>query len=322
LRRYGEYDSLTPNKEDLVSVYCLVASVALAAPVADRAEQDTPDSALQRRSARQAGVVVRFTNSAGMEFVYIPPGRFLMGSPADEAGRDNDEGPQRTVTIRRAFYLGRHEVTQGQFQAVMGVNPSFFKGDTRRPVELVEWFDAATFCKKLTARDGRVHRLPTEAEWEYACRAGTATPFAFGKTLRTARANFDGTRFNGAGEPGVFRRSPWPVGRFAPNPWGLYDMHGNVWEWCLDWYDDKHYSAQAPGFDPRGPTAGWGRVMRGGAWNRFARGCRSADRGHTWPGNKLITLGFRVLCEQAAPARTSASQPAGTKKAGRPKATR
>ena len=240
------------------------------------------------------------SNSIGMKLVYIAAGRFRMGSPREEAGRDKDEGPTRPVTLTRAFYMGTHEVTQAQYEAVMGTNPSWFAKGGDYPVDRVEWFDAVQFCKKLSAREGRVYRLPTEAEWEYACRAGTTTPFAFGATLTTGQANYDGNYPYANAPAGVYRQAPLPVGRLAPNAWGLYDMHGNVWEWCADWYG-KQTCRDAGEQDPIGPKHGSARVMRGGAWNRFARGCRSADRGHSWPGNRLITLGFRVVREFPAP---------------------
>jgi len=216
-----------------------------------------------------------------------------MGSPATEEGRSNDEGPQREVTLRKPLYIGICEVTQAQYEAVTGKNPSSFKGNTL-PVEQVSWEDAVAFCKALSRKTGKAVRLPTEAEWEYACRAGTTTPFHTGATISTDEANYDGDYTTyGRGHKGVDRQKTLPVGSFAPNAFGLYDMHGNVWEWCDDWYGSY---ASAKVVDPPGPTSGAGRVLRGGSWYDDPLVCRSAYRLRD-PGIRASGVGFRVaLC--------------------------
>ena len=234
------------------------------------------------------------TNSLGMKFVYIQPGTFTMGSPADEPGRDSDE-TQHKVTLTKGFYMQTTEVTQGQWKAVMGNNPSGFKdcGDNC-PVENVSWNDAQKFIKKLNELDGggNKYRLPTEAEWEYAARAGgTTTPFAFGKCLSTDDANYDGNYPLEGCPKGKDREKTIPVGSLKANDWGLYDMHGNVWEWCEDWHGDYPTGSVT---DSVGPEAGSGRVVRGGGWNNNARNCRSANRNNNSPDNRNDNIGFRL----------------------------
>ena len=234
-----------------------------------------------------------FTNTIGMKFKLIPTGEFLMGSPESEDDRLSAEGPQHRVRITKPFYLGVYEVTQAQYETVMGENPSRFEGGTV-PVEQVTWEEAVEFCRKLSARDGRRYRLPTEAEWEYACRAGTTTPFAFGKTLSSRTdANFDGDSTYGGSEKGPDLEATAPVGSYRANALGLYDMHGNVYEWCADWYDSDYYE-NSPTDDPTGPTAGSYRVFRGGGWTFFPGYCRSASRYGISPGHRYGSLGFRV----------------------------
>ena len=172
-------------------------------------------------------------NGVKLELMPIPAGTFMMGSPETEANRESHE-VRHQVAISKPFYLGVYAVTQAQYRMVMGVNLSKFKGDNL-PVESVSWNEAVEFCQKLSANTDRKVRLPTEAEWEYACRAGTTTPFNTGDTISTDQANYDGNHTYGNGSKGVFREKTTPVGSFPPNAWGLYDMHGNVWEWCSDW---------------------------------------------------------------------------------------
>ena len=190
--------------------------------------------------AKSAAPPPAFANSLGMEFAAIPAGGFVMGCPDHETGWNVSE-IRHSVRISKGFLLGIHPVTQAQWQAVMGNNPSCFKGDNL-PVERVSWKDAVAFCKKLGHTDGKKYRLPTEAEWEYACRAGSDHPFHFGPTLSTAQANCDGRTACNTGKKGVYREKTTPVGSFPANDRGLFDMHGNVDEWCADWYAE--YSSE------------------------------------------------------------------------------
>jgi formylglycine-generating enzyme required for sulfatase activity len=206
----------------------------------------------------------------------IPAGSFLMGSPEDEMGRRRHE-EQHTVEITQPFLLKTTPVTQAQWLAVMGNNPAHFQGDDRRPVEQVSWADAARFCETLSAQTGSPYRLPTEAEWEYVCRAGTTTA-RYGDTDAVAWYR-DNTN-----------EATQPVGQKQPNAWGLYDMLGNVWEWCQDWYGD--YPSE-PQRDPQGSSSGDGRVVRGGAWVHDAQYCRAAQRYNNPPTNRLFNFGFR-----------------------------
>lgn len=211
----------------------------------------------------EASPASEFTNGLGMEMVWCPPGKFLMGSPAAEEGRSDDEG-QHEVTLTRGFWIARHPVTQGQWEKLMGNNPSHFKeSGPYAPVETVSWEDCLAFCQKLSAKEGQPYTLPTEAQWEYACRAGTSGPYA-GSSL-------DEIGWYGGNSGG---KTP-PVGQKKPNPWGLYDMHGNVLEWCLDWYGDYPKGAAT---DPTGPDQAGFRVFRGGSWFDGAGLCRSAYR--------------------------------------------
>jgi len=237
-----------------------------------------------------------FTNNLGMEFVYIKPGTFMMGSPSNEPKRDNDERQHR-VTLTRGFYMQSTEVTQGQWKRVMGSNPSRFKncGDNC-PVEKVSWNDCQEFIRKLNRMEGgNKYRLPTEAEWEYACRAGTDTPFSFGGCLSTDQANYDGNYPMPGCSKGEYRKTTVRSASFPPNPWGLYDMHGNVWEWCQDWFGDYPSGSVS---DPAGPSSGSYRVYRGGSWFNSARYCRSADRLRYAPGYRIDYLGFRLARAQ------------------------
>jgi sialidase-1 len=235
---------------------------------------------------------IPLVNSVGMRLVSIPAGRFKMGSEEDDhPDRGQDESPTHWVQMTKPFRMSAHEVTQSQYQAVMGSNPSMTV-DGRYPVTHVSWFDAVAFCRRLSAQENSTYRLPTEAEWEYACRAGTSTTFSVGPKLTREHANFGNGRFRFPGE-----YQPY-VGRYAPNAWGLYDMHGNANEWCLDWYDPKYYGV-SPEEAPRGPSAGDRRVQRGGSWLTLgSRANRSADRQHNWPATRSADVGFRVVLEE------------------------
>lgn len=221
-----------------------------------------------------------WANSMGMEFVLIPSGTFNMGSDTGDA----DERPVHQVTISKAFYMGKYEVTQGQWQAVMGANPSASPGDANRPVDQVSWNDAQAFLSKLNAMEGgQRYRLPTEAEWEYAARAGSTTIFGFGNDPKSL-GEYAWYRGNAA-------RHSHPVGQKRPNAWGLYDILGNVWEWVQDW--DGKYAA-GPVTDPPGPNTGTYRMRRGCGWNNEANVCRVANR-YSVVGYRDDFLGFRVV---------------------------
>jgi RNA polymerase sigma factor (sigma-70 family) len=236
-----------------------------------------------------------FTNSLGMKFVWVPPGTFMMGSPKGELLREFLKGDetQHKVTLTRGFYMGVYPVTQEQWQEVMGKNPSRFKGENNLPVENVTWDDCQEFIKKLREqdKDKKAHRLPTEAEWEYACRAGTTSPFHFGETISTEQANYDGNSVYGSGKKGAFRKKTTPVGTFPGNAWGLHDMHGNVWQWCQDWYGQYPKNDVT---DPQGPEKGMWRVMRGGSWDNRPEWSRSARRQWHQPDCGFHDCGFRV----------------------------
>ncbi len=231
-------------------------------------------------------------NSIGMKLVLIPAGEFMMGSPSTERKRDSDEVHQRKVRITKPFYIGKYEVTQSEYEAVMGKNPSRLKG-ANNPADSVSWNDAVEFCKKLSWKEGITYRLPTEAEWEYACRAGTTTAFHYGDSLSSEQANFDGKYPYGGAKKGPRREKTMPVGSFRPNAWGLHDMHGNVWEWCSDWYDKKYYSNSGVN-DPEGPGSGKYRVLRGGSWDYSGWYCRSAQRVRIDKSYRDNNFAFRV----------------------------
>jgi formylglycine-generating enzyme required for sulfatase activity len=248
------------------------------------------------------------TNSIKMKLVRIRAGKFLMGSPRDEPNRRVGED-QHQVEITRAFFLGIYHVTQAQYKKVMGSNPSYFSAGgsgsasvrgmntSDFPVEGVDWDNALDFCKKLSALPGekgarRVYRLPTEAEWEYACRAGTTTAYNTGKTLTAAQANFSGSSVGRVAK----------VGSYKPNAWGLYDMHGNVWHMVADWYDLNYYRV-SPRKDPTGPATATLRVARGGSWGNPVSACRCATRAHVSRGQRNYIVGFRVACDVGGRAR-------------------
>jgi formylglycine-generating enzyme required for sulfatase activity len=239
---------------------------------------------LEKTSAASASAGDRIQNALGMEFVYIPPGTFMMGSPSSEPGRGSDE-TRHQVTLTRGYYLQTTEVTQGQWKAVMGDNPSRFDncGDDC-PVENVSWNDVQEFIRKLNQREGmNKYRLPTEAEWEYACRSGSDTKYCFGDS----KSDLEQYAWFGSS----FFGKTHPVAQKRPNAWGLYDMHGNVWEWCGDRYGDYPSSLVT---DPAGPSSGSCRVRRGGSWDYVAAYCRSADRDGRPPDLRRYYLGFRL----------------------------
>jgi formylglycine-generating enzyme required for sulfatase activity len=245
------------------------------------------------------------SEEVALELVQIPAGEFFMGSPENELDRPDAESPQHLVTVP-GFWMGQYPVTQAEWRVVAGLpkvsrdlkpDPSRFKGN-RHPVEQVSWYDAVEFCDRLTQHTGRTYRLPSEAEWEYACRAGTTTPFHFGETIATEVANYHGEYIYGRGNKGEYRQATTPVDHFGvANAFGLSDMHGNVYEWCLDHWHGNYEGAPTDGRawlddndndnDPR--------IIRGGSWFDNPRYCRSAYRFHDTPDDTINGLGFRVV---------------------------
>ncbi len=223
---------------------------------------------------------------------WIAPGRFWMGSPEHEPMRRSDETLHQ-VTLTRGLWLAETACTQALWQAVSGGNPADFRDDPENPVERVSWDDCQAFIRQANQHlsdDFRL-RLPTEAEWEYACRAGTRTPFGFGEELTPELANYDANYPYHTGEKGEYRQKTLPVHQFQPNPWGLYQMHGNVWEWCADWYAD--YPAGAA-VNPGGPEQGRSRVLRGGSWVDYGRSLRAAYRDRGAPDGRSHSFGLRL----------------------------
>ncbi|MFN6500718.1 MAG: caspase, EACC1-associated type [Nostoc sp. DedQUE01] len=235
-------------------------------------------------------------NGITLEMTEILAGSFKMGSPLDEIGQSTTEQPQHAVNVP-AFFIGKFQVTQEQYQQIMGTNPSYFKG-VKRPVEKVSWNDAVEFCKKLSQKTGREYRLPSEAEWEYACRAGTTTPFHFGETITTELANYDGNSTYAYAPKGKYRQQTTEVGNFSPNSFGLYDMHGNVWEWCQDSWHDSYKGAPTDGSAWIDNNSQY-QVLRGGSWIYNPDFCRSASRYFYNRAERdviNVVIGFRVAC--------------------------
>lgn len=290
LRRHGAGDPLAGPRPQQPGPS--TGSAAAPAPPAERPTHPP------RTSPIADGRTV--TNSVGMTLIEIKPGEFMMGSPATEEGREDYETRHR-VRMTRPFLMGAREVTRGQWNALSERKPGDNGGDDL-PAENVSWDDALAYAERLGRKEGRRYRLPTEAEWEYACRAGTTTPFHTGPTIRTDQANYNGASAYGGGTPGVYRAKTTPVGTFLPNAWGLYDMHGNVGEWCSDWF-----APYPPGdaVDPEGPTdppaAGRGkragRVLRGGTWVTEPGRCRSAFRYSDPPDSRDSPSGFRLCLD-------------------------
>jgi len=257
----------------------------------------------QTREAQR--LIEKLSETVILEMVLIPSGKFLMGATSGEKDSKNNEQPQHKVTFREAFLMGRYPITQEQWKAVVAlprvdrdlkVNPSRFKGD-KRPVEQVSWLDTLEFCNRLTQYTDHEYRLPSEAEWEYACRAGTKTPFYYGETINTELANYDGNRVYGTGVKGKYREATTEVGEFPANKFGLCDMHGQVWEWCADDWHDNYENDEYPPKD----GATWvlednaTKVMRGGSWVSSPSSCRSACRKREFNDHLCFNIGFRVV---------------------------
>mgnify|MGYP005640386977 CR=1 FL=1 len=237
-----------------------------------------------------------FTNTLDMTFKEIPAGTFMMGSPEEEIGRDDDE-TQHPVTISKAFYMQTTEVTQGQWKGVMGTEPwkgkPTVKEGPNNAATYVSWVDAIAYCEKLSEKEGKTYRLPTEAEWEYACRAGTETRWSFGDDEKVLG---DYAWYDKNVAEIVSEQYAHQVGLKKPNAFGLYDMHGNVYEWCHDYYEEDYYK-QSREKDPTGPASGSFRVLRGGAWRYFAPLTRSAFRKWSVADSRRNLGGFRLVRE-------------------------
>ena len=288
----------------------------VAAPPQNAVEPPKPAAKTPKKLAERPRKAAKhpklLTNSIGMRFMLVPAGEFLMGSPAWDKDGQPDERPQHRVRITSPFFLGICEVTQQEYQRVVGANPSSEQLSPQQPVEMVSWFDAVQFCNRLSEREkvrpyyeisgekvtilgGNGYRLPTEAEWEYACRAGTTTKWSFGDDVQQLELY--------AWYKGNAGSHSHPVGEKAPNAFGLYDMHGHMWEWCWDRYGEDYYR-HSPVDDPQGPSSGSLRIERGGdGWNNDPQHLRSAYRDHQVPSLRFRDLGFRV-------ARTSNEAPA------------
>jgi formylglycine-generating enzyme len=237
-------------------------------------------------------------NHPQIDWVDIPAGTFTMGSPSREVDRGSDE-TQHQVTLS-AFEMSKYTITFEQYDAFCEATNHEKPDDNgwgrgKRPVINVSWHDATAFCEWLSKQTGKIYRLPTEAEWEYACRAGTTTPFNTGNNLTTEQANYNGNYPYNNNSKGKYIGKTMPVGNFKPNAWGLYDMHGNVWEWCSDWFGKYSTSAQT---NPKGPSTGSNRVLRGGSWIINARNCRVSGRISGSPGSRNSRDGFRVVLSQ------------------------
>ena len=280
--------AVEPSSSDIVGVDTTVAQTP----------QDDPTDSPAAVTASSGETPKTVTNSIGMEFVLIPAGEFKMGSPLWEEGRYSDEGPVHTVTIEKAYYLGKYEVSQKQWHEVMGNNPSYFEGENR-PVEEVSWNDIQEFIKKLNEIEGtNKYRLPSEAEWEYAARAGTTTPYSFGNYSYASTYARDvhlhvyawyGSNIYRGGET-------HQVGQKQPNSWGLYDMHGNVWEIVQDRYYFNYDNTPTDGSAEESGSS-LKRVSRGGSWSNPAKLCRSANRCGSDPDYRTSLSGFRLLLE-------------------------
>ncbi|NEQ35482.1 MAG: SUMF1/EgtB/PvdO family nonheme iron enzyme [Okeania sp. SIO3I5] len=274
---------------------------------------------IERRSHEAVFFTEDLGNGVRLEMVYIPGGTFIMGSPENEEGRygNESESPQHEVTLE-AFYMSKYPITQNQYQAIrllqkrfsnlyppvakleflerfiIRKNPSHFKGGNR-PVECVSWYDAVEFCQKLSQKTGKRYKLPSESQWEYACRAGTTTPFYFGETITSELVNYNGNFTYGNAPKGKYPGETSDVGSFPPNAFGLYDMHGNVWEWCLDIWHNNYEDAPTDGSAWESERESNIRLLRGGSWNDISRYCRCAGRNYNFAGNLNYYWGFRVV---------------------------
>lgn len=317
----------SPKRSNLKLVYIMVGLLALIAGggavalfksgARDIQPNSSPSNTANQESVadanqKQAATLPAFNNKIGMQFVLIPSGSFLMGSSETDvdaafadakltnsaAQRDkfSVETPQHRVTIKEGFYMGKFEVTQAQWRALMGNNPSHSKNCDNCPVEQVSWYDTQGLINKLNRmNDGYLYRLPSEAEWEYAARAGTTTTFAFGNSLSSSQANFNGNNPFGNAPKDVWLKKTAPVGSYQPNGWGLYDMHGNVYEWVEDICSGSYTGLPVDGSPNMGNGDSVSRVLRGGSWTNHAKYCRSAFRNCVTPDYSYLDSGLRLV---------------------------
>ena len=268
-------------------------------PGVERPAKEESEGVLGKRENGNKELTEDLGNGVELELVWIPPGEFMMGCVPPEA---HFEGPVHKVNITKGFWMGKYEVTQAQWNVIIGANPSHFKNgkngapqDTSNyPVEDVSWYNCQEFLKKLSQKTGKTYRFPTEAEWEYACRSGTTTAFHYGDSLNSLQANFNGNYPYNDTLIGPHMKKTTEVGYYRPNAWGLYDMHGNVLEWCHDW-DARDYYKSSPMNDPQGPSSGENRVIRSGSWTNWAKTCRSASRNSGKPEFSYNYYGLRVV---------------------------
>ena len=272
----------------LIVCAILLPSLAIITHISLAATSSQPTTASSSGPVSQPAkeLTLDLGNKVTMKLVLIPAGKFMMGSPKDEKDRYDNEGPQHEVAISKPFYMSIYTVTQTQYEQVMGKNPSNDK-DIQNPVNTVSWDDAVEFCKKLSQKTGKTVRLSTEAEWEYACRAGSKTRFYYGDD--------DSKLDDYAWYSENSSKTKHAVGQKKPNDWGLYDMHGNIFQWCSDWYANSYTDTQEN--DPSGPIKGKTRVLRGGCWGYPPRLCRSAFRNGVVPSILSGSIGFRVVVE-------------------------
>ncbi len=240
-------------------------------------------------------ISIMINEDVSLDMMLIPAGTFEMGSPGNEKRRKSDEGPLHFVEITKPFYFGKYEVSQAQYFALMGMHRTKFSG-SEMPMENVNWTHVNGFTGTLSNKFNLKFRLPTEAEWEYACRAGTKTPFYTGKTITTKQANFDCRESYGGSKLGRYLNMPTPVGKYPPNAFGLHDMHGNLWEWCSDFYQPNYYK-KSPKKNPKGPVTGNFRVVKGGAWDEVPYQLRAAYKEKRRHRSDKKNLGFRILLE-------------------------
>jgi sulfatase modifying factor 1 len=265
----------------------------------DDEKRGSPINLVSEPTISPFGSFFSVKEAGGLEMLWVEPGTFTMGSPTTETGRGTNE-TEHNVTLTKGFYLGKYEVTQAQYEAVTGTNPSEFNatGNGNRPVETVNWTEAVAFCTQLTTQEqaagrlpaGWAYVLPTESQWEYACRAGTTTAYSWGNTIASSNANYN---WDGGANDGSDFKQTRDVGQYAANPWGFLDMHGNVWEWTADSYQAA-YPTGNPVVDPTGPASGSNRVKRGGSWNHVGAKLRSARRDYSSPSGRYDAIGFRV----------------------------